>query len=301
MLRIFSLLGFAFVCTNAFAIDVPFGSDALPYNAGKATLIARAESVELVSKVALDGSVERSLYRCVVGRPLKGGQASDTTALFVVVPKPFDFPNPSDYVGKLLFLVRVDNPVELKDFSNAPNANANDVYRLVAGRNSAIDVTDKQRFAAIESYLRMVKNEKRTDTERTNLSLEQASWCKEFLTSSDPYLQRSMILELHRYSTDKGAVNLLGEILVQPNIKPELKRDAVNALQNSGLQEAVMPLKTLAEDAKLLPAIRSHAIKAVGNLPGGIDELRKWRDSSSDKLLQQSSAVEFERASSRNR
>ena len=291
MIRFFAICAVITNVSIAVAVDVPFGADALPFNVLKATLVIQAKSAKALPEPerSPDGQAAYNYYQCSVGRVLKG--MAEVESLTFAVAKSLDLKSPDEYAGRFLFLEQVRNAEERQRFPVSGDA---PVYRLVVGRLSAIDVSNGNRMDAITNYLKVVKEEPPSDAPKPPLSENRAAWCSEYMAGDDPFLQRSVVLELHRYSYDSKAVKMLGDIVKRESTKHELKRDAVNALQASGSIEAVAPLKVVAEDAKLPSLLRSHAVKAVGSLPGGQNELKKWSEGS-DGLLQRSSKKEFDR------
>lgn len=291
MFRLLMICGLLANVSAALAVDVPFGADALPFNARKANLVVQAKSVTPLPapEQPAEGRAAYNFYKCEVERVVDGKLTGNS--LTFGLPKSLDLKSPEEYAGRMLFLQQVQSAEAHKLFPVPDDAT---VYQLVIGRLSAIDVTNGVRKDAIQNYLEVAKKETPSDAPNPPLSKERAEWCEKYVTDDDPWLQRSVVLELHRYSYDDKAVKMLGDVIKKESNTHELTRDAVSALQASGSRQALKPLKMVAEDTKLPAGLRSHAVKAIGVVPGGRDELEKWT-SGSDKVLERSSKNEINR------
>lgn len=253
----------------ASATDVPYGADSLPFLGHKARVVAEVVKASKADmKFDLGTSIPPSAYRATLGKTFKGKpQQQEVILLF---PEALDLSSADQLQKAAVFLTpakKLREPVT----SQLP------VYDVVGGRYGVIPLAPG-REDAIGRYLSRVQPDSKGPKE------PDLNWAKNNLVSSDEFLQRSAVMEVGRYARKPEAVTLLSEALRSEKTDLGAKRAAVNALQRSNSAEAVKSLRDAAENPKLPQPLRKTAVQAMGSLPGGMDQLRAWKNSKDDAL-----------------
>jgi hypothetical protein len=249
--------------------DLPFGADALRQLSTEATLVVRASQPGRQgsdSASADDPSrAKYAVFSITVAEILKGDTKLGA-AIRIAFPESLTVQNISQLDNAILFL-RPFKEANLKR-SNIPDGGP--VFIVISGRYGAIDGAPSNRKAAIKQYL--------------DKGDSVLSWTDQYLNSADAFLQRSAIVDLYYERDQAEALRQLSAAVKSEAVLPSLKPVVIDALQESSAPNATQPLRDLAEDAKTQRSLRERAVKAVGQMPGGQDQLQQWRGST-DQVL----------------
>ena len=225
-----------------------------------------------------------ALYKIKVDDVIKG-KIEKGASLTIAVPESVNLKELEQLNGSILF---VSGPLQgdQRTAINVSDAEKDPVYLLISGRYGAVPTTGGTRSEAIREYLAEGVNGGVAALADQPIAgaKPRLKWAEHHLLSDDTFLQRSSILEMSKLPSDPKVVELLAKAVRSEAVTPQNKSDAVNALQSSNTPQALLPLKELAEDAKVPKALRDAAVKAVGAVPGGREELLKWSNGD-DKVL----------------
>src|SRR5437868_4209449 len=118
MNRLFVLATLLLLLSRAtLGVDTPYGADTLPFHGGKASVVIIAKSVALLPQAdtPIEGRPSVLLYRATELTSLVGDSAS---AVVFSVPSSLALSEPSQYVGKMLFLSAVTREADRADFQH---------------------------------------------------------------------------------------------------------------------------------------------------------------------------------------
>uniref|UniRef100_A0A7C2P0G1 HEAT repeat domain-containing protein n=1 Tax=Schlesneria paludicola TaxID=360056 RepID=A0A7C2P0G1_9PLAN len=292
---------FQFVCgcvvvlglsSGLWAVDLPYGSDTLPYLATRATLVATAAAVRpLPVKEPLPSGARINAYGVQLQRePVLKGTVPDAREVTVVVPLALDFGNAEEtrlQKGQTLFLAEYTDNDGLATIG-APGTQP--AYLLVSGRYGVVDLQKSDfKQQRVAEYVRNLSGqaEARLDAARTQ-------WCLSTLTEGDDFLKRSAVFELDRFSQEPQAIQILARALESTNTSVAIKRDAINVLRTSEQESAVAPLKSLAENGQQPLVLRKHAVDSLGAVPGGLTILQEW-SRGNDRVLAPAAVRSFQK------
>lgn len=265
----FLLTAFAMMLAGAVAADdLPFGADALRHLTSRSEAVIRAtEPRRLASETAATENPSRakfSVYSVRVEEALKGDLATGNE-IQVALPAGFDVQRPEQLANSLLFLRQLS--VEDVQRSNIPPGQK--VYLVVSGRYGAVNANVPNRKEAVRAYMETTRSE-------TVRSERVLSWTEQHLKSEDPFLQRSAVIDLYYERGQPKAVEQLGDALRSETVLPAVKGTAIKALEETKNPAAAASLREVAENDKVQRALRQSAVKALGTLPGGEEQLRRW-------------------------
>jgi hypothetical protein len=247
------------------AIDLPYGSDALPHLSADASLIVEAMD-------AVDAEIqteEAQSFRVRIRSVVRGDAPGDV--VLVINPVSEERMDASIFTSSVLFLA---GPLDEMQRAEWRIAAFEPVFQLVAGEGGVVRLTPARR-EAIEQYV-AVPDE--------GASKHGFQWANEYLLHGDPFLQRSAIFQLDRHDDERRAIDSLGRAAKSPQVELENRALAVQVIASSGLPHAFELLKTIAERKDVRIAIRVSSVEAIEDLPGGAEQLRKWTKSADGML-----------------
>lgn len=258
----------------AYSDDLPFGADALRELTTQASAVVRASQP---SRLAADSADDASrakyaLFSVTVAEVLKGDLAVGTS-IRIAFPESLTIQNVNQLKDAILF-VRPFREVDMAQ-TNIPQGGT--AYLVISGRYGAVDSAPANRKEAIKQYLDSTSN----DAIRSETVL---SWTDQYIKDSDPFLQRSAVVDLYHERSQAKALEQLSNAVKSDAVLPASKAVAIDALKENSTDAAVQQLRGVAEDDKTQRALRERAIKAVGAMPGGRNQLQQW-STSPDQLL----------------
>lgn len=247
-----AVLGLA---TGSAASDLRFGADGLPYLARNATVV-----VEVASARKVRATTDAQLFEVRPGAVLKG---SAPGPLLVVVAMTRDVPPPEVGPGATLFL----RPVRANTFAHIVPADRA-AFEVVSGGVGVVKADPAgRRQRTVREYVALPESGRKLE------------WAKRNLGASDPYVQRSAMLEMAeptRSPSDPALVQALADCLRTTDTKWDNKGVAVNILAQSRSPVATQALDGLARDLKAPNGLRLDAVQAISALPGGREKLREY-------------------------
>jgi hypothetical protein len=260
----------------ATADDMAFGADALGHLAGSAdVIIVTGDPSRLGSDPQAAAAPYRAKFATFSVRAeevLKGNVAVGDIVRIAILEGP-DLPGTDDLAHAIVFL----RPLPAAQLAQTNISAGTQVYVVVSGSHGVIDASLASRKAAVRAYLEVAGS----GSQRREQLL---GWTERNLASADAFLQNSAVVELHSESDDPRAVRQLGEALGSDAVLPSVKRSAIRALESSSVPAAAVPLRELAENTKMPRVLRQEAVKALREVPGGEQHLRRW-SAGSDSIL----------------
>ena len=250
-------LSFALFCFDAFATDVGFGSNALPFLATNATLIVETGD-------ASPGPFQNErlqTFRVHVAEVFAGNAAG--TELLVLNPRTSGSLESVALQHAILFLA---GPLDGSQKGEWEIQSDESVFQLVAGSGAAVQKT-ALREEAVRRYL----------SAGDSAGIDRGySWASDYVLSEDPFLQRSAIHQLYRLQDQSRVLNLLDRAVRSPRVELENRRLAVQAIASFGTPTALAVLKSVAEDKTFREKVRVAIVEAIDDLPGGEKQLQEW-------------------------
>jgi hypothetical protein len=264
------------IAAPAYSDDLPFGADALRQLSTQATAVVRSSQP---SRQGSDSAraddptrAKYAVFSVAVAEVLKG-DLTVGASIRIAFPESLVIQDLDQLKDAILFL-RPFTDVDTAQ-SNIPQNGT--VYLVISGRYGAVDSAPPNRAEAIKQYLGSTSN----DAIRSETVL---SWTDRYIKDPDPFLQRSAVVELYHERGQARALDQLSTALKSDAVLPASKSIAIDALKENATAAAAQQLRDVAEDDKTHRTLRERAIKAVGAMPGGRNQLQQW-SSSPDQVL----------------
>ncbi len=249
----------------AFASELPFGADGLPYLAREATwIVVSGENVEVVPR----GDAYVDLFEVSVSRQLVGEGAADR--LRVAVPRlRLAEPVHGSWLASSLLFLHPPMAAEDRLFWRLEVDPEISVYPLVSGRLGALP-------AALDEEIELaplVLESRAADSLEDQLRL-----IDRLLDVDDAYLQRSAVLELMETGTslrDQQILERIERVLGDSGLEFEARATGLQLFSMAAPLNAAQTLRDLAGDLAAPSRLRHQAAAALLGVEGGVEELRK--------------------------
>jgi hypothetical protein len=252
-----------------FADDLPFGGDTLRNLTQRAEFIVRVDSPHKFTS-PLHEKPKRPEYEryWVTVTKVFRGPLTTFQQIEVVCPPSLDVDKVKDLANAMLFL-RTRSPASAPGVEPATPAN----YLVISGRCGAIPITSKEREDAIMSYLEQRGSGATPNDKFLTWIL---TWTeKYFLSSGDPFLQKSAAVDLFAERNRAEAVEQLTAALNSDAVPLGLKVTVLNALSASTLPQALESLRDAVENSKLTNSVREAALWRIATMPQGDQALER--------------------------
>lgn len=243
--------------STATASDFPFGSDALPYLASRASVVLESAGAS-ASPTTDENAVA---YQVIVKDTFRG--EFPPGRVLVVAPVAAGAPNASAFRESAVF---VAGPLTEQQKKEWGVGSAEPVYQLVAGEGGVVPLTPRRR-EALESYFSPADG-KDGDA--------HYAWANRYVDDADSFLQRSAIFQLERHDEEARAINTLARAAQSRAVKLENRALAIQAIASVGASKALVVLTRIAENASVPNELRLMSVAAIDTVPGGDKQLRKW-------------------------
>jgi hypothetical protein len=253
--------------------EMRYGAESLPYLSRKATRVVVVKDALLVwagtPASEASGAPEVRVYRSRVLNTVYASGDERVDSVTFVVPKAVDLQTAAAYSGRILFLGKLPDGEEL------PKSDGH-IFRLISGHYGALQFSSERDFAIREFCRIMPERDKKVHNER--MPEARLGWCGKYLASKDGFLQRSVVMELGRFTSDPAAVELLSKALDLPAEASDTntKWAAITALGASSSDATAGPLMKVIIRDDLPLDLREHAVTTAASSPAGRSELRRW-------------------------